>query len=56
MFCCFKKVLCDYCKFQSYKFQSCYGLNMQQMQILHGLPMEEFLSLPNKTVIYRELH
>ena len=56
MFCGFKKVLCDCDKFQSYKFQSCYGLNIQQMQILHGLPKEEYLSLIKLLFIYKELH
>ena len=34
-------------KFQSYKFQSCYGLNMQQMQILQRVTLDivEFDSL-----------
>ena len=43
-------------KFQSYKFQNCYGHNMQQMQILHELPKEEYLSLQKLLFIYRELH
>ena len=32
-------------KIQSYKFKSCYGLNMQRMQILHGLLKEEYINI-----------